>query len=447
MDSIKQDFAAAVKYQKSGQLAEAESLYAKILQQDKDHISSLINQGIIYKGKGNLEGAILLYKRALFLEADNLAANYQLAVAMRALGHLDEAVQHYKRALAAEPFDGNLLYQTGAALLQQEKLDEAIFFFKQALKIAPDSTHILMEMGNSLVHKGQIEAGMECYQKILSISPNSVQAYSGMGMALVRQNRLNEGLDSFERGLKIDPNNKNAKIWSFFVKNLLSGASQVRFTYQGVPVMFCITGKNLAVELAYMAGQFYEVSELEFVRQNIGPDSVIADVGCNTGNHLVYFAKFVSAAKVIPLEFHPRVIELLKKNISLNEIASADLSKLGCAVGCRRGKASLKEHPAQDLCLTEVWETEDGEIDILPLDELIAEKVDLIKIDVQSLEIEVLQGARRLIAEYKPDLLVEVTKFNEPLFQTLIEILGYAVAKKFEYKSYINFYLKPAGKD
>jgi len=48
-----------------------------------------------------------------------------------------------------------------------------------------------------------------------------------------------------------------------------------------------------------------------------------------------------------------------------------------------------------------------------PLDDIVNEPIDLIKIDVEGHEIPVINGARRLIAEYHPDLLVEIKEVRQ----------------------------------
>ncbi len=447
MDNIATLFATAVHYHQNGQHDQAEPLYVRILQQDKSHLGSLVNLGILYRLRGDLDAAILLHKKAIFLDPDDLINNYQLAKTLKLKGLLDEALKHYNRALAIQPFDTNLLFETADILFNCDRIDEAIFLLKNARKINPNliSAYLLLYLllGNAFTVQGKFEAAKQSYEEASRILPNFAEAYNGIGMVFLRQGKLSEALVNFNRAWELDSSNKKTQKWFSFVQKLVSGFNEVSFTYQGVPIEFALSGKNIDVELAHAAGEFYEVMELEFSRQYLDSESVVVDVGCNTGNHLVYFAKVAKVGKVIPIEFHPRAIELLKKNISLNQIANIDLSKLGYAVACSRGKAILKEHPARDLCLTEVCAAEDGDIEILPLDELIAEKVHLIKIDVQSLELEVLEGAKRIIADSKPDLLVEVMQVNQVPFQTFLKKMGYAVVGKVEYANYTNFYARP----
>ena len=230
---------------------------------------------------------------------------------------------------------------------------------------------------------------------------------------------------------------------------LLKGDNLVSFTHRGIPIKFELSGKNLAVEVANVAGSFYELAELEFVSENLGNKNiVVADVGANIGNHALYFAKVMNVAKVIPTEFHPSVIQQLKKHISMNQANNIDLSKLGYAVGKTRGKAVIAEHPAKDWCLTEISMVDSklaiaAEIEVMPLDELISEKIGFIKIDVQGSEIDALEGGRNLFLTSKPDALIEVTKLHVKEFMKFVEEIGFQIVKAFDHGRYVNFYIKP----
>ncbi len=423
MESIESIFERAILHHKKGEFTEAEALYLEILQRNSNHLSSLVNLGIIYKARGDIETAIGLYKLALSLEAD----------------------------------DPITLANLCRALQQIDRLDEALFYGKKALTIQPDLLDVCFNVGNILILQGKLEEALQCFRHVLKISPNDADAHASIGNILVRQNQLEEGKNELEKALKLNPNKLNTRRWLAVVNQLLKGQTKIKFFYQDIPIKFDISGKNIGLALAHITGNFYELSELEIIKKNLKSKDVIVDVGSNTGNHLVYFAKIMKAGKVIPIEFHPETIELLKRHIYFNKIENADLSKLGYAVGKERGEFMLAEHPANDLCLTEVFASDrhnnsyqylsdkGKKIKILPLDELIDEKVDFLKIDVEGLEIEVLQGAKNIFLKSQPDGMVEVKKANEKSFFNWLEKMGYQIIEAIEYWSYSNFYIQPKG--
>lgn len=424
MESIESIFNQAIQHHKKGEFTEAEALYLEILQRNSNHLSSLVNLGIIYKARGDIETAIGLYKLGLSIEPnDSITA-------------------------------GNLC----RALQQLDRLDEALFYGKRALTIKPNLLDVCFNVGNILIQQGKLEEALQYFRHILKISPKDADAQASIGNILVRQNQLEEGKLELEKAFKLNPNDFNTRRWLTVVNQLLKGQTKIKFLYENIPVRFEISGKNIGPAMYHVSGIFYELSELEIIKKNLKSKDVIVDVGSNTGNHLVYFAKIMKAGKVIPIEFHPETIELLKRHIYFNEIENADLSKLGYAVGKERGEFMLAEHPANDLCLTEVFASDrhnnsyqdmgdkGQKINIIPLDELIHEKVDFLKIDVEGLEIDVLQGAKNIFLKSKPDGMVEVKKANEKSFFNLVEKMGYQVVEAIEYWSYSNFYIQPIEK-
>lgn len=424
MESIESIFDKAIEHHKKGQLTEAEALYLEILQRNSNHLSSLVNLGIIYKARGDLETAIGLYKLGLSLEPnDSITA-------------------------------GNLC----RALQQIDRLDEAIYYGKKALKNQPNSLDICLNLGNIFIQQGKLEEALEYFRHGLKVSPNNFDFQSSIGNVLIRQNKLEEGKLELEKAFKLNPKDLNTRRWLTVVNALLAGTTKIKFFYQDIPIRFEINRKNIGPAMYHLSGQFYELRELEVIKKHLKSKDVIVDVGSNTGNHLVYFAKIIKAGKVIPIEFHPETIELLKKHIYFNKIENADLSKLGYAVGKERGEFMLAEHPANDLCLTEVFSSDrhnnsyqyvgdqGKKIKIIPLDELIHEKVDFLKIDVEGMEIDVLQGATNIFLKSKPDGMVEVKKANEKSFFNWIEKMRYQVIEAIEYWSYSNFYIQPIEK-
>lgn len=416
MADLNQEFQKAINFQKQGKFNEAESIYINILKSDGGNVGALVNLGLLEQQRGRL----------------------------------DEALQFYKSAFSKQPKNFHVLYLLAKLSQELSLLDEAVSYWQSLLEVKPGSAvEYYGNIGNCLVQQGKFDDALSYFRKALQVSPNSHQAHQAIGNLFVRQNRLAEAKDEFANAIKINPNYTIAKIWFTLVHKLLQGENRVSFTHRGVPVEFDLTGKNLAVEVANAAGSFYELPELEFIYENLPDRNItVLDVGTNVGNHLVYFSKIMNVAKVIPTEFHPTVIEHLKKHIAINQINNVDLSKLGYAVGKSRGKAVIDEHPAQDWCLTEVnFDSPSAaiapSIEVVPLDELITEKVGFIKVDIQGSEMDALEGGRNLFLTSQPDALVEVTKAHVKEFLQFVESIQYQNIKAFDHGRYVNFYIKP----
>ncbi|HET6514377.1 MAG TPA: FkbM family methyltransferase [Thermodesulfovibrionales bacterium] len=215
------------------------------------------------------------------------------------------------------------------------------------------------------------------------------------------------------------------------------------FSYKGQTIRFQISNASDLIQQNYLRGQFFETKELEFIAGSVRPDSVILEVGANIGNHAVYYEKFMNPSKVILIEPNPRAIRLLKSNLEINGCSSLDISKLGVGVGKERGLFSLNDKDPNNLGAAHLESDEAGGVEVFPIDELIQEKIDFMKIDVEEMEMEVLEGARNTITAFKPDILIEIMNNNVPAFENMLSDINYTVKHKFVNINAVNFYVVP----
>jgi FkbM family methyltransferase len=172
---------------------------------------------------------------------------------------------------------------------------------------------------------------------------------------------------------------------------------------------FLVNRHDIYLGQAMMAYGEYGEQESEVLNQFVLPDSVVIEVGAHVGTHTVALARRVGSGMVIAIEPQPEMFHLLCANIALNVPATA----LPMMVGAGR-MASLMTVPAVDYT-TEgnfggVTLTTGGptQIQVVRLDDLtFPGDVSLIKIDVEGMEVDVIEGAADLIAKHRPILYVE----------------------------------------
>jgi FkbM family methyltransferase len=150
--------------------------------------------------------------------------------------------------------------------------------------------------------------------------------------------------------------------------------------------------------------------EVIVLRQLIGPGMTVVDVGANIGVLTVPFARLVSpGVKVIAFEPQRVIYQMLCGNIALNafENVFAYNSAAGSAVG------SITVPPvnyAEAGNFGGVSVNAFGPAEIVPLmtiDSLRLERCDFIKIDVEGMELDVLEGAMTALRQFRPRLYVE----------------------------------------
>lgn len=203
------------------------------------------------------------------------------------------------------------------------------------------------------------------------------------------------------------------------------------------------TGRNAGIEREQTRGLFFEAMELEELRKVVRPGAHVVDVGANTGNHTIFFAGPMKAASVLPFEPLPAAADALRASVARNGLTNVDLSRLGVGVAGRVGRVKLVFSGRGGLGATSLAPDPAGEISVAPLDSMVSGPVDLLKIDVEGMEMSVLAGSRELIRRSKPLIFVEIANRNTPALMEWLDNTGYRVMRIFTDKGHANYLLAP----
>jgi FkbM family methyltransferase len=162
-----------------------------------------------------------------------------------------------------------------------------------------------------------------------------------------------------------------------------------------------------------VTGQF-EKEAMAQCANFIKPDGIVLDVGANIGVHTVHFADLARFGKVISFEparstfaFLLRNVEHLVNVIPLNVALSDSAGLQPFFVAADSAFSGLKDTKRKAILHQESIACFRGD-DILSA--LFAEnqRIDLIKIDVEGLEMQVLRGMREFIVAHKPVIFCEI---------------------------------------
>ena len=205
------------------------------------------------------------------------------------------------------------------------------------------------------------------------------------------------------------------------------------------------TGINAGIEREQTRGLFFEAFELEELRKRIKPGARIVDVGANTGNHTIFFAGPMKAAKVTPLEPLPRASATLRASVRRNKLNNVDLSHLGIGLSDHTGRARVVTSDRGGMGATSLESYADGDVIVETLDTVVRDPVDLLKVDVEGMELQVLAGARELIARDRPLIFIEIANENTIEFWTWLKNAEYHVTRVFPDKGHVNYLIEPGG--
>lgn len=170
-------------------------------------------------------------------------------------------------------------------------------------------------------------------------------------------------------------------------------------------------------------GTFYEIDLLTYIEslRDVFADGVAVDVGANIGNHAIFLAEFVRKP-LVAFEPNPDVLPLLKANLAANNVHIQVIEK---GLGAADGHGSMEVINERNAGNARIAAGND--IEISTLDEQCRDmQVALIKVDVEGMELQVLQGAVETLKRCRPHLFLEAdTRQHLKALKAFLKPLGY----------------------
>lgn len=176
----------------------------------------------------------------------------------------------------------------------------------------------------------------------------------------------------------------------------------------------------------YAGGRIHEKNVTEMLIEALDGAKCFVDVGTHLGWYTCLACKRMPQGIVYGFEMDDLNFALLQKNIDINNCTNVDLHHL--AVSDATGVLSYKResnHPRPGFVLNsgDTRKKSPGLVSVnsTALDDFFESKEsipDVIKIDVEGAEMNVLRGMRRIMAQFKPTLFLEVHPYNFSNFNT-----------------------------
>ena len=171
---------------------------------------------------------------------------------------------------------------------------------------------------------------------------------------------------------------------------------------------------------------FYEDRLLEKAR-SLKLEGVYVDIGANIGNHSIFFSRFCDSTAVYSFEIDETIFALLKKNMESNCIKDTyHLSDTG--ILDKEGFVDISETNHLNAGMTKIVNVEGTQKKVNTLDNVLqdVENIVLIKIDVEGLELEIINGAQNILESQSPVIFAELaTKTELKIFKKEISKYGY----------------------
>jgi FkbM family methyltransferase len=190
----------------------------------------------------------------------------------------------------------------------------------------------------------------------------------------------------------------------------------------------------LAFQLFWHGGQYYEPISRAVLEALLRPEHTFLDLGAHVGFYSLAGALSVKGVKVIAFEPNPKNFRILQANVAANGLTGVHCEPL--AISDTDGTATLYlTESDMSASLMKDFQAEDTaqidsiEVPTVSLDSYVQRHgvrgPMLIKVDIEGHEPAFFRGASKTLAEYRPDIVLEVLYDQEPTLVSDLKSLGY----------------------
>jgi len=181
---------------------------------------------------------------------------------------------------------------------------------------------------------------------------------------------------------------------------------------------------------------------LQLRRKHHGDGVIGIDCGANIGVHTIEWAKLMTGwGSVLSIEAQERIYYALAGNIAINNCFNAiamhgavssesgvmQIPSPNYLTPSSFGSLELRERSGNEFIGQKIDYKTLVNVRKIALDEFDLPRVDLIKIDVEGMEMEVLAGAAKAIERSRPIMLIEKIKTDGTQLRAWLEARGYTV--------------------
>jgi len=227
---------------------------------------------------------------------------------------------------------------------------------------------------------------------------------------------------------------------------LLRPAFVLEFIYQDIEIQMYLPDaeRDFIQKHILRTNSFYETILLQKLENLncIDSNSVVFDIGANIGNHSVFFSKVLNAKSIVSFEPQKRCYKILNRNIALNKVSNA--TTVNSLVGSQTGSGKISIYGAKNFGATSFEPSDSGHFNMISLDAYVDSadegKIDFLKIDVEGMQIQLFEGAKGVLTDYRPIIWVELRTIKNEFEEAAAYLSNYGYKpQKLGFNDYLFF--------
>lgn len=208
MAQAQQLFAQGWALHQKQQLAEAQALYAQVLQLQPGHFDALHLSGIVAAQNRDLPRARAWMTQAIEAHPQHAVAYVNRGAVLLDMGLLQEALDDYDRALArqqGQPGEADSHSHRGNVLKEFKRYPEALASYERAIALEPARAAFHNSRGVVLRLLGLYPDALDAFDRALALQPAYPQAFNNRANTLSNLDRQQEALHSYDQAIALQP--------------------------------------------------------------------------------------------------------------------------------------------------------------------------------------------------------------------------------------------------
>ncbi len=184
----------------------------------------------------------------------------------------------------------------------------------------------------------------------------------------------------------------------------------------------------------------FALALLDRRRINFGPGVIAIDCGANIGVHTVEWSRLMYGwGEVISFEAQEKIYYALAGNIAINNClnvtarlaavgshcSSIEIPELNYLIPSSYGSFELKQAVDNEFIGQDIDYKKTKKVPLVSIDSLDLKRLDFIKVDVEGMEEDVLEGAEDTINNYHPIVMIEIIKSDQSRVEKFLLESGY----------------------
>ena len=199
-------FQEALNCQRTGDLPNAQALYAQILKLQPTHVEALHRAGLMMAQQGNFSAAVAQIEEAVRLQPEHANAHNNLGNVLQQVNAHEAALKHYGLAIALNPQFADALNNQGVVLHALKRHEEAIFSLRAALALKPQYPAAWSNLGLALEALERLEEALACHDQAVALVPRDAECHYNRGKVLLKLKRWEKAAQSNRVAAELQPN-------------------------------------------------------------------------------------------------------------------------------------------------------------------------------------------------------------------------------------------------